>query len=66
MTGVISPKPPYVTSLEVRCCVCGKLLGWKDGQGQTGVSHGFCETCAAKMLKEWETELADWPRKRPT
>lgn len=63
----ISPTAPYVTSMEVYCPWCDTSLGWKNGQGKTGITYGICEDCAERMLAEWEAELAvkagveQWP-----
>lgn len=42
----------YRAQIEVRCAWCGKLMGYKDGQGQTGVSHGICGGCLVQAEKE--------------
>lgn len=38
------------TQITVICCICHKDLGTKDGQGVSGISHGFCDTCRDKAL----------------
>ncbi len=40
------------TIIRVVCAWCGADLGTINGQGQTGISHGICEECANKMVKE--------------
>jgi len=43
------------TIITVICCMCGKYLGEKDGEGVSGVSHGYCETCKSiKIQKDKE------------
>ncbi len=43
------------TILYVVCGWCGKDMGQKDGQGQTGISHGMCPACYKKLTgKEYE------------
>ena len=49
-------------SLEVRCAWCGKPLGSKPGEGTSGVTHGICEDCAARLfagLEEFMKEKED-------
>lgn len=40
------------TIIQVACGWCGKSLGEKDGEGQSGVSHGICPTCSEKYFPE--------------
>lgn len=40
------------TTMNVVCSWCGADLGTKDGQGQTGTSHGICKACAKKEFGE--------------
>ena len=40
--------------LEVVCAWCGKHLGWKDGKGEIGISHGICDECKEKILGEYK------------
>jgi hypothetical protein len=42
-----------MTILQIKCAWCGKDMGTKDGQGQTGTTHGICETCAEKEFKKY-------------
>lgn len=46
------PPPPVkpATTMTIVCAWCGKFLGEKDGQGQTGITHGICIGCKAKEL----------------
>lgn len=37
--------------LNVVCCVCGTLIGLKDGEGVAGVSHTYCGLCQKEVLK---------------
>lgn len=40
------------TIIIVQCCVCGKIMGEKDGHGVEGISHTYCEACAEiELLK---------------
>lgn len=41
-----------MTTLIIRCAWCGRDMGEKDGQGQEGVSHGICKSCAKELEKE--------------
>jgi len=41
-----------MTTMTVVCAWCGKPLGTKDGKGNTGITHGICKVCAAKVEKE--------------
>ena len=34
------------------CAWCGLYLGYKDGQGQTGLSHGLCGECEKVWMEE--------------
>ena len=38
--------------MKVVCAWCDKDMGEKDGKGVEGISHGICEECLAKVLKE--------------
>ncbi len=40
------------TWLVVKCCVCGKTLGVKEGYGVSGESHGYCQQHYAEALAE--------------
>lgn len=37
--------------IQIVCMVCKKHIGEKDGEGQTGLSHSYCEECAAEALE---------------
>lgn len=39
------------TLIRVFCAWCGKYMGDKDGQGQTGASHGMCPKCYKKLME---------------
>jgi hypothetical protein len=41
-----------MTVIKIVCSWCGKDMGYKDGKGQTGTSHGICPDCAEKLTKE--------------
>ena len=38
--------------MKVVCAWCDKDMGEKDGKGVEGISHGICEECLEKVLKE--------------
>jgi hypothetical protein len=40
---------PVIVSV---CCVCGKYLGVKDGEGVIGLSHTYCCKCSRDLLAE--------------
>jgi hypothetical protein len=49
---------PWPTTIKI---VCGwhkryfgteLIMGYKDGKGKTGTSHGICPDCADKLTKE--------------
>jgi DNA-directed RNA polymerase subunit RPC12/RpoP len=40
--------PNCKTRMPVVCAWCGNPMGEKDGQGQTGTSHGICPDCLNK------------------
>lgn len=41
--------------MKIKCCDCKKDMGEKDGNGQTGTSHTYCERCLVKFKKSlWE------------
>ena len=50
-----------VTTITVICAWCGKPLGTKDGDGQTGVSHGICHDCHETLISEFTTSYAKQP-----
>lgn len=31
---------------------CGKVLGTKDGKGQSGISHEYCPACFKKQMEQ--------------
>jgi hypothetical protein len=43
---------PWPTTIHVVCAWCGKDMGYKDGKGKSGTSHGICPACADKLTKE--------------
>src|SRR4029434_3050076 len=44
-------------SLVVVCSWCEELVGIKDGEGVSGISHGLCWRCERKSTGH---SLADW------
>jgi len=42
------------TEMTSICAWCGKVLGKKEGYGQSGITHGICPECASKILVERE------------
>lgn len=45
-------KPQWSSTLKVVCASCGADMGEKDGEEQTGTSHGMCQKCSAKITKK--------------
>ncbi len=45
-------RPTAVTTITVVCAWCGAGMGTKDELGVTGISHGICERCMERALKE--------------
>jgi len=43
--------------IKIVCSWCKKDMGEKDGQGETGISHGMCEDCMKKMEAEIQSLL---------
>ena len=37
-----------MTILKIICAWCGQDLGFKDGKGTEGISHGICANCRDK------------------
>lgn len=35
--------------MKIVCAWCGREVGWKDGRGEKGVSHGLCRECLTRM-----------------
>jgi hypothetical protein len=54
MTTTLATPAPTATTITVICAVCGRYLRTIDGEGVSGVSHGFCEPCADALLAEYE------------
>ena len=38
--------------IKIICGTCKRDLGEKDGEGQTGISHGMCAECFKLALAE--------------
>lgn len=39
--------------IEMKCCVCKKYLGEKEGGNRPGIiSHGYCDDCLVKAKVE--------------
>ncbi len=45
-----------ITIIEVVCSYCKKHIGTKDGKGVTGVSHGICDECNARLKDDQDNE----------
>ena len=43
----------------VECAWCGKHLGFRQGFGTSGISHGMCPECSRKFMSEYEATTAD-------
>ncbi len=39
-------------AITVVCAWCKAFMYKKDGQGQSGTSHGMCEKCYKKMMDQ--------------
>lgn len=37
------------TTLTIVCSWCNKVIGTKDGDGQTGETHGICSKCEKEL-----------------
>jgi hypothetical protein len=37
--------------IKTVCAWCGKDMGFRDGQGVEGISHGICQECLKKQTK---------------
>lgn len=46
-------------TIIVICSYCGHLIDIKDGEGESGNSHGICSTCLPKKLKELREDQED-------
>jgi hypothetical protein len=42
--------------IKIVCSNCGKGMGEKDGQGQTGISHSICNDCIRTLYGDEFTE----------
>lgn len=54
MIPKLSPESlkPIPTVLTIICCVCRKFLGYKDGEGISGISHSYCQECLETEMKK--------------
>jgi len=41
-----------MTLIKIICSWCKKDMGEKDGEGETGISHGMCDACMKKIEAE--------------
>ena len=41
------------------CCECNAYMGFKEGHGTTGISHGFCAICMNTVRKKVVKYVAD-------
>jgi len=39
------------------CAWCNKETGEKDGKGIKGISHGMCEECFARLMRDVENKI---------
>lgn len=46
--------------IEVICSYCKRVMGTKDGEGQEGESHGCCEECFEKIMKDLDEREAEF------
>jgi len=54
------------TVIKRICAKCNKTLGYTDGHGQSGISHGLCPVCRDETLRDAGLEPDDlepshWP-----
>jgi hypothetical protein len=45
-------------TIVVRCAWCGRDMGVRPGQGVSGVSHGLCPDCSARLMEDYRRQLA--------
>lgn len=38
------------TELDIVCSWCGKVMGKKEGNGQSGITHSICPECSTKTI----------------
>jgi len=50
--GSMEVQGPCSTVLEVLCCRCGRLMGYKPGHGVWGRSYSYCIPC-------FDSQMAD-------
>lgn len=43
--------------MEIICAYCGKHMGFKDGEGTRGVSHGICIECFHFQVLQLENTI---------
>ena len=39
----------FQSLIIMECCSCRRVIGYKDGFGVDGVSHGYCPDCEAQL-----------------
>ena len=44
------------SELTVTCAWCGRVMGKKEGNGQSGITHSICPECSVKTFAESETQ----------
>lgn len=42
------------------CLICNQIYGIKDGQGVTGLSHGYCPECGKIILEQDRLENSEF------
>jgi len=50
---------PKQTWIKMVCCICYKIMGYKEGKGVSDISHGYCDKCRDEQLmkiKEYTDE----------
>lgn len=45
--------------LKIECVYCGKHMGYKDGEGVTGISHSVCDECFKIEMDKINNELPE-------
>lgn len=57
------------TKIKVVCCKCNHTIGYQDGKGVSGISHGICDNCLDRemekidMMNEWDNKDDDGKEK---
>ena len=47
----------FQSLIIMECCACRRVIGYKDGFGVDGVSHGYCPDCESQLKQSILTKL---------